>query len=188
MKALGMIEVYGYLTAVAALDSALKTANVHLLNVSKVRGGLVTVLVTGDVGAVKAAVDAASSEAERITKIVSVHVIPRPADSIEVMLCQNKKTQTAETDEPEEVNEEIKEEIEEVKEEKEQEDRNHQPIDSNNVNTKEITTEKMQSMTVDNLRNLARQIGITNMTRKEIKFANKRQLIQSISRFLEQER
>lgn len=55
MQALGMIEVYGYLTAVEALDSALKAANVSRLGVEKVRGGLVTVLVEGDVGAVKAA-------------------------------------------------------------------------------------------------------------------------------------
>lgn len=185
MEALGMIEVYGYLTAVAALDSALKAANVHLLDVGKVKGGLVTVLITGDVGAVKAAVLAASSEAGRITKVVSVHVIPRPADSVAVMLNQNKKSQAVMTDEIE-----IKPEIstEKIKEEKEQEDRNNQPAVSNYNNTKEITVEMMQGMTVENLRNLARQIDITTMTRKEIRFANKEQLIQSISKFLEQER
>ncbi|OYP34768.1 ethanolamine utilization protein EutM, partial [Lachnotalea glycerini] len=81
MNALGMVEVYGYLTAVAALDTALKAADVHLIDVTKVKGGLVTVLITGDVGAVKAAIEASSIEAERVGKVVSVHVIPRPADS-----------------------------------------------------------------------------------------------------------
>ena len=57
MNALGMIETYGYLTAVEALDSALKAANVFLVDVVRVRGGLVTVLIEGDVGAVKAAAD-----------------------------------------------------------------------------------------------------------------------------------
>ena len=86
MKALGMIEVYGYLTAVEALDSALKAANVTRLDVVKVRGGLVTVLVEGDVGAVKAAMDASAAAAERIGTVVSVHVIPRPASDVERML------------------------------------------------------------------------------------------------------
>ena len=74
-----MIEVYGYLAAVEALDSALKAANVSLTDVVKVRGGLVTVMVEGDVGAVKAAVDASAAAAGRVGTVVSVHVIPRPA-------------------------------------------------------------------------------------------------------------
>lgn len=86
MNALGMIETYGYLTAVEALDSALKAANVSLVDVVRVRGGLVTVLIEGDVGAVKAAVDAAAAAAERVGEVVSVHVIPRPDDSVKSML------------------------------------------------------------------------------------------------------
>ena len=66
MKALGMIELYGYLAAVEALDSALKAANVSSLGATKVGGGLVTVMVEGDVGAVKASMDAAASAAERV--------------------------------------------------------------------------------------------------------------------------
>ena len=86
MQALGMIEVYGYLTAVEALDSALKAANVSRLGVEKVRGGLVTVLVEGDVGAVKAAMDASAAAAERVGTVISVHVIPRPHDEVEGIL------------------------------------------------------------------------------------------------------
>ena len=66
MNALGMIETYGYLAAVEALDSALKAANVSLVDVTKVKGGLVTVMVEGDVGAVKAAIDASAAAAERV--------------------------------------------------------------------------------------------------------------------------
>ena len=104
MKASGMIEVYGYLTAVEALDSALKAANVTRLDVVKVRGGLVTVLVEGDVGAVKAAMDASAAAAERIGTVVSVHVIPRPASDVERMLKGpggGPKTEPEEPEEPE---------------------------------------------------------------------------------------
>ena len=66
MKALGMIEVEGYLAAVEALDTALKAANVHTCKVSLVTGGLVSVFVSGDVGAVKAAIDSAAAAAERV--------------------------------------------------------------------------------------------------------------------------
>ena len=71
MKALGMIELYGYLAAVEALDSALKAANVSSLGATKVGGGLVTVMVEGDVGAVKASMDAAASAAERVGEVIS---------------------------------------------------------------------------------------------------------------------
>ena len=86
MKALGMIELYGYLAAVEALDSALKAANVSSLGATKVGGGLVTVMVEGDVGAVKASMDAAASAAERVGEVISVHVIPRPHESVGEML------------------------------------------------------------------------------------------------------
>ena len=86
MKALGMIEVYGYLTAVEALDSALKAANVTRLDVVKVRGGLVTVLVEGDVGAVKAAVEAGSANASKLGELIATHVIPRPHNDVEKIL------------------------------------------------------------------------------------------------------
>lgn len=86
MNALGMIEVRGYLPAVEALDAALKAAQVRLCDVTIVQGGLVAVLVTGDVGAVKAAIDAASAAAERVGHVISVHVIPKPASSVEQML------------------------------------------------------------------------------------------------------
>ena len=84
MKALGMIELYGYLAAVEALDSALKAANVSSLGATKVGGGLVTVMVEGDVGAVKASMDAAASAAERVGEVISVHVIPRPHEELEI--------------------------------------------------------------------------------------------------------
>lgn len=86
MEALGMIEVYGYLAAVEALDSAVKAASVSLVEVTKVTGGLVSIMVSGDVGATKAAVDAAAAAAAQVGNVVSAHVIPRPADGIDKLL------------------------------------------------------------------------------------------------------
>ena len=112
MKALGMIELYGYLAAVEALDSALKAANVSSLGATKVGGGLVTVMVEGDVGAVKASMDAAASAAERVGTVISVHVIPRPHESIGEML--TPPTPPAPEPEPEEIPEPDSEPIQET--------------------------------------------------------------------------
>ena len=260
MQALGLIEVYGYLSAVVALDSALKAADVHLVNVEKVKGGLVTVLITGDVGAVKAAIDTSAETAGRIGKLVAVHVIPRPDKSVGNICYPKKDTAISgtqakqltdqepvseeqevqkkpeepkesekskeaeerkapeETKEPEEAKEpeELKglEKLEEPEGSKEPEDpkeleqskepkepkepeKSEEPEESKNQEEQErkpvkkssdITIESMQSMTVDQLRNLARKLELPDMTRKEIKFANKKKLLQSLGKFLEQER
>lgn len=81
--ALGMIETRGLVAAIEAADAAVKAANVTLVSAEKVGGGLVTVLFRGDVAAVKAAVDAGSSAAQRVGEMLSVHVIPRPHESID---------------------------------------------------------------------------------------------------------
>lgn len=86
MKALGMIEVYGRVGAIEGLDSALKAANVSLVNMIRVGGGLTSVFVEGDVGAVKASIDAAAAAAERVGKLISAHVIPRPDVAVREML------------------------------------------------------------------------------------------------------
>ena len=85
MEALGMIEVYGMVPAIEALDASVKAANVSMVDVICVKGGLVCTLVQGDVGAVKAAVDAGAAAAERIGKVLSIHVIPRPIESMKDM-------------------------------------------------------------------------------------------------------
>lgn len=85
-EALGMIETKGLVGAVEALDAMVKSANVELVGKRVSGGGLVTVLVRGDVGAVKAAVDAGTSAANVIGTVVSAHVIARPDDGIEMIL------------------------------------------------------------------------------------------------------
>ena len=85
-ESLGMIETRGLVGAIEAADAMVKAANVHLIGKVLVGGGLVTVMVRGDVGAVKAAVEAGGAAAKRVGELVSVHVIPRPHDDVELIL------------------------------------------------------------------------------------------------------
>ena len=86
MQALGMIETKGLVGSVEAADAIVKAANVTLTGKVLVGGGLVTVMVRGDVGAVKAAVDAGAAAAERVGELISIHVIPRPHSEVEMIL------------------------------------------------------------------------------------------------------
>ncbi|MBS9776036.1 MAG: BMC domain-containing protein [Fusobacterium sp.] len=126
MKALGLIETKGITGAIAALDAALKTAQVELINRQKVKGGIVTIEIEGDVAAVKVAVDAGAAVAESLGTLLATHVIARPDTSIENILVKQTsevkqeeiieevKEETTETTEV--IKEEVAEEIEEIKE------------------------------------------------------------------------
>ena len=81
--ALGMIETRGFVGMIEAADAMLKTANVELVSWQKVDAGLVTALIRGDVGSVKAATDAGAAAARRVGELIGVHVIARPADGLE---------------------------------------------------------------------------------------------------------
>ncbi|HPN33055.1 MAG TPA: BMC domain-containing protein [bacterium] len=85
-EALGMIETKGFVGAVEAADAMVKAANVKMIGKVAIGGGLVTVLVRGDVGAVKAATDAGAAAAEKVGELISVHVIPRPHQDVEMLL------------------------------------------------------------------------------------------------------
>ncbi|MDY4694206.1 MAG: ethanolamine utilization microcompartment protein EutM [Blautia sp.] len=85
-QALGMIETKGLVASIEAADAMVKAANVTLIGKEHVGGGLVTVMVRGDVGAVKAATDAGAAAAERVGELISVHVIPRPHEEVEFIL------------------------------------------------------------------------------------------------------
>jgi len=89
--ALGMVETKGLVGAVEAADAMVKAANVVLIGSEYLGGGYVTVMVRGDVGAVKAATDAGAAAAKRVGELVSVHVIPRPHQDIEMILPQSSK-------------------------------------------------------------------------------------------------
>lgn len=219
MKALGMIEVYGMVTAIEALDAALKAANVKRLSVEIVKGGIVTVLVTGDTGAVKAAVDASAAAAERVGKVLSVHVIPRPADMTWDMLTPPPVSEASVLPEKEEIKEEVpaKEpvpviipEAPEVKTEavnvpeaelnpevteapealKKPEKKSPKKEKKEASETKvkkapaSLDPDYVKGLSCVKLRDLARELEITNMTKSEIKFGKKDELIEKISQFL----
>jgi ethanolamine utilization protein EutM len=86
LTALGMVETKGLVGSIEAADAMVKAANVKLIGKVHVGGGLVTVMVRGDVGAVKAATDAGAAAAEKVGELVSVHVIPRPHGDVELIL------------------------------------------------------------------------------------------------------
>ena len=85
-EALGMVETKGLVGAIEAADAMTKSANVSLVGYEKIGSGLVTVMVRGDVGAVKASVDAGSAAAAKVGEVVSIHVIPRPHTDVEKIL------------------------------------------------------------------------------------------------------
>ena len=113
MKALGMIETIGLVGAIEAADVALKTAEVEIVNRHIVKGGIVTVELSGDVGAIKVAVEAGAEAAKKLGVFVSSHVIARPDEMVSKMIEENSITTI------ENINEEITEkketEIEEIK-------------------------------------------------------------------------
>ena len=86
LEALGMVETKGLVGAIEAADAMVKAAKVELIGRKQVGGGYVTVMVRGDVGAVKAATDAGATAAEKVGEVVSVHVIPRPHSEVELIL------------------------------------------------------------------------------------------------------
>lgn len=96
MKALGMIETRGMVGAIEAVDVACKTADVEVLNRHLVKGGIVTVEIVGDVGAVKVAVEAAAEAVKRLGVYMGSHVIPRPTEEVYNMLEKKREHKTVE--------------------------------------------------------------------------------------------
>ena len=92
-EALGMVETKGFVGAIEAADAMVKAANVYLIGKETIGGGFVTVMVRGDVGAVKAATDAGAAAAQRVGELVSVHVIPRPHNDVDMILPHNSTTE-----------------------------------------------------------------------------------------------
>ena len=190
MNALGMIETRGLVGSIEAADAMLKAANVTLASKTHVGGGLVTVMVRGDVGAVKAAVDAGAAAAERVGELISVHVIPRPADDVEHILDPLTPPEPPAGPEPElepetERAAEPEPEVEpEPLAQPEPEDPSPEEEDpeeeAHAAELESLSEESMQRMTVARLRAVARALGATGMTRREIRFAKKEELIARI--------
>ena len=203
MKALGLIELLGYVPAVVALDTALKTAEVSFQQISKIDKGIVSLTVTGDVSAVQAAMDAAAAAAEQVGQVLYVHVIARPHDEVDEMLTPPPAAPQAPTHQPpsapddsddsEEKTEEPAEPEASVTEQPQENEQGSsaeesaEPSEALKAQMETLTVEVLEGMTVKELRTIARDLNITNMTRKEIRFGKKEDLIASICKYLEQE-
>lgn len=199
MKALGLIELLGYVPAVVALDTALKTAEVSFQQISKIDKGIVSLTVTGDVSAVQAAMDAAAAAAEQVGQVLYVHVIARPHDEVDEMLTPPPAAPQAPTHQPPSAPDDSDDSEEPAEPEAsvtEQPQENEQgssaeesaePSEALKAQMETLTVEVLEGMTVKELRTIARDLNITNMTRKEIRFGKKEDLIASICKYLEQE-
>ena len=170
-KALGLIEFIGYVPAVCAADTALKAANVDLIGIEKVTGGIVTVKVTGDVDAVYAAVESAENFASRIGSLRSAHVIPRLDDEVEALLINEKKERERlkKLEDENELARELEEEVQdEIREEK--------------ADESEIDIKKISKMRVKDLRKKIKSLNPTINTNK-LKSLKKKDLVEILLKY-----
>lgn len=204
-KAIGLIEVTGYVAAVEAADSAVKAANVTLIGIEKVKAGISTVKITGDVGAVKAAVDAAAASADSLGLLRGCSVIARVDEQVDKFFFTKKEEvkleQKAVVEETNNGSDDmaVKEETVGITKEK-----NEEAVISEGEgkasqvevqeNTEDIASETIQeskaeavnseidynTMKVEELRRLVRTLQIPGMTNKQIKFAKKDVLVKAI--------
>lgn len=207
MQALGMIETKGLIPAIECADAMLKAANVTLVDRVFVKGGLVTIIIEGDVGAVKAATDAGAAAAQRVGQLISVHVIPRPHEEVEekIIYPTSKKKIVEETveevSEPEEIVETVIENKEEVPEKtvntvapvseevNSNDDLNELHKDELDMLVKENSLEKalevLDKLKVTKLRNLAREFKEFGIAGRLISKADKNLLMEEFKKYYE---
>ena len=175
MDAIGFIETRGLIPAIEAADVMLKSAQVALVERSIVGGGIVTITVTGDVGAVKSAVDAGASATKNFggETLVSQHIIPRPNEQIAEVIFNEKKLPSVST-ESIEAEEKKQQKLEEVKvlSVQEQEAEVQKKNATSNAE-KFIVKEEYKELTVKELRKLAKKYNNLGMTDEELQTANR---------------
>ena len=171
--ALGMVETRGLVGSIEAADVMVKTANVRLVDAEYIRNGYVTVKCTGEVAAVKAAVDAAAAAAQRVGQLISTHVIPRPAEDVEIII----KKQAPQQRVPASSNKSEQPALDQqaVKQ------RKSETLDMfvASADDDEYRTQ-LEAMTVHQLRTLAREVGELTIIGRQISKANKKLLISEL--------
>jgi microcompartment protein CcmL/EutN len=201
---LGLIETYGFIGAVEALDIAAKAANVELVSCEFVKGGIVTIIITGEVASVKASVEAAAIAVEKLGVLRSTHVIARAYDEVRDILKDVKSSDLVKEDDvngtglgltEKDLDELDETEIEEdsVNEtkvnlaEREEDKISETEVDSTEIDLNEefkdkiyTTREELEGMKVTELRTIARGLQNIPLTKKQIKFSKKEQLIEEI--------
>lgn len=190
MQAFGFIETKGLIAAIEAADEMLKAANVGLVDRVFVKGGLVTIIIEGDVGAVKAATDAGSSAATRVGEVISVHVIPRPHEDVSKMLVRESVAEEISIqDETEAISDE---EVlpEELKiEEAESEGFSNQELLKDEMETFikngdfDQVLKVLESLKVTKLRALAREYGDFGITGRAISNADRNLLMEEFKKY-----
>ncbi len=196
MQALGFIETKGVLTAIEAADAMLKAADVSLLEKTKVGGGLVAVTVTGDVAAVKAAVDAGAAAVERINDaaLVTRHVIARPHDELTAVIGGGTPDEPEKEPVPEIAQEPAAEVLEEIPAEEPVEESSNEPetVDTIKRETVDLwmkqdgleeTMKILEDMKVTELRTLAREYPEFSIAGREISKANKTLLLEEFGKY-----
>lgn len=180
-KALGLLEFIGYLPAVCAADDALKAANVELMGIEKVTGGIVTVKLTGEVDAVQAAVECAKNSAGRIGELRGAHVIARLDDEVSKMLeegikekqLENESVLVEEVTEIEELTVQQEKIIEEIKEPKKE----ILEIKEKLINTEdELYKKSLNEMSVNDLRKKVRTLKV-EVEASKLKYLRKNELV-----------
>jgi microcompartment protein CcmL/EutN len=189
--ALGMIETRGLIGALEAADAMCKTADVELISKERTGGGLICVKIKGDVAAVKAAVDAGASAAQRVGDLVSVHVIPRPDEGIEILISPHSpivvKTTSA-------VPEKIKKNLKHLSKPSKPKIPDQQPISTERLpedkvvissvmsEDEEVYKRQLGEMTVHKLRHYARTVSGLSIFGRQISRANRDELIVELMR------
>ncbi|MDM8126973.1 BMC domain-containing protein [Paraclostridium benzoelyticum] len=176
MNALGLVETIGYIAAIEALDVCLKSASVEVVGIQKVGQGIVTIEVSGDVGAVKSAVEAAKYAAEKVGVLRATHVIPRLHADVHDALFKKEDIKSVE--------EETVHEIEEKEVEDIQEEIEIDSVDIEKHNEKKDKLEKpnLSNLSVKELKNLAKSLG-SKKTYKELNALKKEELISLVDKF-----
>ncbi|ARC85458.1 BMC domain protein [Clostridium argentinense CDC 2741] len=201
---LGLLETYGFVGAVEGLDVALKSANVKLVSCEFVTGGIVTILITGDVASVKASIEAASVAVDRLGSLRNGHVIARAEESVWNILDGKKKDSSKKTDEisvsdkilttkveSENADNDVKDTVDSIEEEKldtvdeiqESEDDSIAIEDKKDIKLRFENREELEALKVPELRTIARELKERknlSLTKKQIKFSKKDQLIEAI--------
>ncbi|SFN26033.1 BMC domain-containing protein [Proteiniclasticum ruminis] len=183
-SALGLIETYGFVGAVEAADAALKAAEVFVVDLVKVKGGIMTLTLQGEVSAVKASVDAGAASAERLGVLLSSHVIPRLDEEVWPMVLKKEKEEEPSPEDPVEDKRSepspAKEESEEEPPVEPMEEDGSQNVEKSLPKQEHFTKDMMEKLKVVELRRIARGVEGIAIPKNQIKFANKETLLKEI--------
>lgn len=183
MNALGLVETIGYVAAIEALDVCLKSASVEVVGIQKVGQGIVTIEVSGDVGAVKSAVEAAKYAAEKVGVLRATHVIPRLHADVHDALFKKEDIKSVEEETVHEIEEiETEVEIKEVEDIQEEIEIDSVDVEENNEKKDELEKPNLSNLSVKELKNLAKSLGSTK-TSKELNALKKEELISLVDKF-----